>query len=448
MHQNQQQLFFSALLSITVLTQIIFLYAYHPVLFNDSIGFEGLTYVPLSYRELAINFVNGDMSSDLGARSPGYPVLMATCFYFFGTDNYESIVILQCLFGVLLFFSAYWLWSQIFDSRMAALAATATAVLEPAVILSGSNILTESLSIILLVTSLALIIYSARSSRLNLITSLLAGLCVAWLALTRPSFQMLIPLYGIYIAIVMRDKIKTKTAIVSILLFLIGSSTPVIGWNTYNYYRFDYFTMMTTQGYILTSHSAHLIEGHPEKYGEYEDIAGIVDKYARETGWGIWEAYPEIMNTRNASFIESSKLTEKMSLLIFKENLLAYTKSVLKAVKRFWESELFTGNDLRDSNAFSFINAAYSLLHQIGIIMFFSIVIMDILKPRFWLDHGVIERMLIYGIVLMLCASSTIPIAVENARYKIPLLPLIWGVVAGSLVTNFRNIRQLYQNWH
>ncbi len=447
MNQNRQQSIFIALLSITVLIQIIFLYAYHPVLFNDSTGFKGLTYIPLSYRELAVNFVNGDMSSDLGARSPGYPALMAACFYFFGIDNYESIVIIQCLFGIALFFSAYWLWSQIFNSKMAAIAATATAVLEPAVILSGSNILSESLSIILLVTSLALIIYSGRSTRLIYTTALLAGFCVAWLALTRPSFQLLIPLYAVYMLIVMRKKIKTGAYITAIASFLLSSSAPVLGWNAYNFHRFEYFTMMTTQGYILTSHSGHLINGQPEQYGEYKDIATIVDKYARETGWGIWEAYPEIMSVRNASFIESSKLTEKMSLLIFKENPLAYSKSVYNAMKRFWERKLFTDKDVKNSRTFSFINAAYGHLHNIGIILFFIIILIDLSKPHLWLKSGVIERMLIYSIVIMICFSSTIPIAVENARYKIPLLPLIWGVVAGSIIINYRNIRQFFHNW-
>jgi hypothetical protein len=447
MHLSRHQTQFIILLVLTVFIQLILLYTYHPVLFNDTNGFKGLTYVPLSYRELAINLLHGDLSNDLGARSPGYPAFMAMCFYVFGQDNYQSIVILQSLFNIVLFFSAYWLWSQIFGSNVAAIAATATAVLEPAIILCGSNILSETLSVTLLISSLALIIYSARFLRFYLVTSLLSGLFVAWLALTRPSFQILIPLYGVYMTIVLGNKVRTGTGMLTVFTFLICSSAPVLGWNTYNYQRFEYFTMMTTQGYILTSHSGQIINGQPDKYEGYEDVATIVDKYSRETGWGIWEAYPEIMKLRNTSFVESSKLSEKMSLLIFKENPYDYIKSILKAVKRFWQSKLFTGNDLLNNNIFSIINAIYSQLHKLGIFLFFGVLLVDIFKPGTWFKPTVIERVLIYSIVLIICLGSTIPIAVENARYKIPLLPLIWGIVAGSLVTNAHRVRELFTNW-
>lgn len=43
--------------------------------------------------------------------------------------------------------------------------------------------------------------------------------------------------------------------------------------------------------------------------------------------------------------------------------------------------------------------------------------------------------------------ASTLPIAVENARFKLPLLPLMWGVVAASLASNWSRIRALAAAW-
>ena len=87
---------------------------------NDTIGSHGPSFVPLSYRQLALAILHWDFSQDLGTRSPGYPAFMALNFRLFGVDNWQAIAAAQTLLALALFFCAYWLWSQIYGRGRAA----------------------------------------------------------------------------------------------------------------------------------------------------------------------------------------------------------------------------------------------------------------------------------------------------------------------------------------
>jgi hypothetical protein len=90
---------------------------------------------------------------------------------------------------------------------------------------------------------------------------------------------------------------------------------------------------------------------------------------------------------------------------------------------------------------------AYALLHAVGVVLFFCIMALDLARIRRWREPAILERLLLFSIVALVCLASTLPIAVENARYEIPLLPLMWGVVAASLVTNGPRLRELLARW-
>ena len=433
---------------LAVAVRLFFVIEYDPGLRNDSIGMKGPSFVPLSYRSLAMGILNQDLTHDVGARSPGYPAVIAASFYLFGVDNYEAIVLIQTLFGVIIFFASYWLWSQLYGKSLAALAATAVTAFEPALVLAEDQILSETLTVMLLILSLALLINAVRREKPSAWIALSCGLCVAWLALTRPAFQLIIPLYVLYILIVLRHKMKAPPAWASVLLFTAVSVLPVIGWNTFNYHRFGYFTLMTTQGYILSTHTIPLIGGHPEKYGEVSDIARILDNYHQTVeGQSIWLAYPEIMEKRQVSFVEGSRLVQELSYQVIIDNLASYLRSVLHSISGFWTGRLDPLSEFENSFLFKITSALYDFSHSIGVFLFFFVIILDLIRPKRWLEPVVLERVLMVSLIALVCVSSTVPIAFENARYKIPLHPLIWGMVASSLVVNWPSFRQLYEKW-
>ena len=431
---------------LAVAVRLFFVIEYDPGLRNDSIGMKGPSFVPLSYRHLAMGILDHDLSNDVGARSPGYPALIAASFYLFGVDNYEAIVLIQTFFGIIIFIASYWLWSQLYGQSLAALAATAVTAFEPALVLAEDQILSETLTVMLLILSLALLINAARREKPWI--AVLSGLCVAWLALTRPAFQLIIPLYALYMLIVLRNNIRTSPAWASILLFITVSVLPVVGWNTFNYHRFGYFTLMTTQGYILSTHTIPLIGGHPEKYGEYSDIARILDHYHQTVeGQSIWLAYPELMEKRQISFVEGSRLVQDLSYKIIKDNPVGYFRSVLHSISGFWTGRLDPLREFENSFIFKITSALYDFSHSIGVFLFFIVITLDLIRPKRWLEPVVLERLLMVSVVALVCISSTVPIAFENARYKIPLHPLIWGMLASALAVNWPCLRQLYEKW-
>jgi 4-amino-4-deoxy-L-arabinose transferase-like glycosyltransferase len=434
MRQTRVNLSVSVTLALAVVMRISLLYLVEPRLENDTVGFRGPTFVPLSYRHLALSLLNQDFSADLGARAPGYPAFMAACFRIFGLDNWNAIVAVQSLLGIVVFFAAFSLWSRIYGRGAAAALAAATAVLEPSVFFSESLVLSETLSVFLLLLSLWLLVDAGRST--SPLRAGAAGLSLAWLALTRPAFQLLVPLFTLYLALRLGSRLRSRAGAAALLVLALSAALPVCAWSGFNYVRFGFFTPMTTQGFILTSHSAPIASTMPERYPQYADIMEILERNARPKGLAIWLAYPEIMERRSLSFAQASNLMQDFSIEVFRDQPAAYVKSVYAAVLRFWHPQTMAPAEWQGRRSWRAFFGIYRLLHPIGVLLFFAIACFDLARIRRWRETGILERLLITSIVVLVCLASTVPIAVENARYRIPLLPLIWGVVVASAATH------------
>jgi 4-amino-4-deoxy-L-arabinose transferase-like glycosyltransferase len=443
---SRQRAALAGLLTAAVALRLLALWLVQPVVGNDTVGWKGPTFVPLSYHDLALGILNWDFAHDLGARSPGYPAFLALGFRLFGLDNWHAIAAMQSLLSLVLFISAYWLWSQLYGPGRAALLATATAVLEPVLVIAERTLLSETLSTVLLVLALALAIHAAR--RASPWVTAASGLCVAWLALARPAFQFLIPLLLVYLVLALGPQRRSLRGIAAMGLFALAAAAPVAAWNGFNYARFGYFTPMTTQGFILTSHSLPIALEAPERYARYADVVEIMARHKRAEGeMAIWLAYPEIMEQRNLSFVDASRLMQQFSMEVFRDRPVQYAKSAYNAFGHFWEPSLMAQDSWYDNVSFLFASKLYRALHAIGILLFFGVVAVDAARPGRWLRPGTLERLLMLGIVLMVCLASTMPIAIENARYNIPLLPLIWGVAVASLASNWARIRAFLASW-
>jgi 4-amino-4-deoxy-L-arabinose transferase-like glycosyltransferase len=428
----------ASIVVLAVVIRIALLVLLEPRLTNDSIGFRGPTFVPLSYRHLALAILNWDFSADLGARAPGYPAFMALSFRIFGLDNWSAIVAVQSLLGVGVFFIAYALWSQLYGRGTAAVLAAATAVFDPSVLSSESLVLSETLSVFLLLFSLWMLVGAAR--RVSPLHAGAAGLSLAWLALTRPAFQLLVLPFVLYLALRLGSRLRSRAGAVALALLALTAALPVVAWSSFNYARFGYFTPMTTQGFILTSHSAPIALKMPQRYPQYADIVDIMKRNERRRGMTIWVAYPEIMQRRNLSFAQASRLMQEFSTDVLHDQPVAYAKSVYAAFRRFWDPLTMAAPQWEGRRLYVALFGIYRYLHTIGLLLFLAIACVDIARIRRWREPGVLERLLIVSIVVLVCLASTVPIAVENARYRIPLLPLMWGVVVATVATVFPRI--------
>ncbi|GEM_PF-6075802 len=440
---NMRSFGFMAILVLALAVRLPMLIGLNPEIHNDTDGYKAPYYWPLSYRYLALEILQGDFSQDLGTRCPGYPALLAASFKLFGSDNYKAVTVIQAILGLLTVAAAFSIWSRILRNKTAVYMATIVSSFDPIILLNENNILSETLTTFLLFGSLCFLVQSIQCDRWRLPRASLAGLLLAWLALTRPAYQFIAPLYMLALIIGLKGRLLAghidRAAIVS--AFCVLSLAPMLAWNLYNYVRFDYFAPMTTQGFILTSHTALLIDGHPERYAPYADVAKIVDRYARDTVRGArrgypastWRAYPEIMKARNISFVEASRLAEKLSREIIRQNPSGYARSVWRAVIGFWGAAVYCPPGLLEAPWSRFLIRAAQFFQWTCSFCFISLCGMLLLGlPGYGkIDAGML---LIMGIVLVIWMASTIPILGENARFKMPLVPLIGGTVTGFLV--------------
>jgi 4-amino-4-deoxy-L-arabinose transferase-like glycosyltransferase len=438
--KNMSSRAFMAILLLALIVRLPMLLGLNPEIHNDTDGYKAPYYWPLSYRYLALEILQGDFSQDLGTRCPGYPALLAASFKLFGSENYKAVTVIQAVLGLLTVAAAFGLWSRLLQNKTAVYLATIVSSFDPIILLNENNILSETLTTFLLFGSLCFIVQAIQCDRWRLVRASLAGLLLAWLALTRPAYQFIAPLYMLVLIIGLRCRPWAgRAAIVG--AFCVLSLAPMLAWNLYNYIRFDYFVPMTTQGFILTSHTAALIDKHPERYAPYADVAEIVDRAAQKYGWGIWFAYPEIMKTRNVSFAEASRLSEKLSGVIMRQNPGGYARSVLRAVINFWGSAVYCPPHLLEKSWSRALIRATQFFQWTCSFCFITLCIMLLLRlpGHAKKDAGML---LIMGIVLVIWMASTLPIAVENARYKMPLVPLISGTVAGFFVYTARYVRR------
>jgi hypothetical protein len=120
---------------------------------------------------------------------------------------------------------------------------------------------------------------------------------------------------------------------------------------------------------------------------------------------------------------------QKFSIEVFRDQPVAFARSVYAAFRRFWNPYTMAPAEWQGRRSYHVLFDIYRFLHRIVVWLFFAIACFDLARIRRWRDAGVLERLLITSIVVLVCLASTVPIAVENARYRIPLLPLMWGVV-------------------
>ncbi|TAN38528.1 MAG: hypothetical protein EPN25_13435 [Nitrospirae bacterium] len=173
-------------------------YEFNPADVNDQ-GLHQRIAINLAH-EGAFSGAAGPLKPFCPVRPPLYPLLLALIMKLSGSSWFFIVRAIQ----VLLHLSTIWLIGRIalllYDgSRLAAFTAALTAALIPHTALIALDLMSETLSIFLLVASVFLVLRAASAP--GYANHILLGICAGLLILARPVFMLLLPVLWAYLII-------------------------------------------------------------------------------------------------------------------------------------------------------------------------------------------------------------------------------------------------------
>ena len=397
----------------------------------------------------------------VGTRAIGYPLFLLI----FGNLNFNVIIIIQQLLGLTSGVILFSIMDQLTANSWISAATAIFYSLSVDVLFMEVTIYSETLSTFLLLLAIyAYLRATASPTKLNL--SLL-GLNIAFLAITRPIFQALIPLMAIFV-LVPGLKRRGLKGIIPVLWFLMIPAIVMGTYSTYNFLHDRHFRIAIGRGFSSLDYL-----GFPEIYRNLpEDMSYIRDIYeekAKESGqayvgWG--QALNPLLDAQKKRG-QPYRDWDEAAFFIFKKAVWANPKGYLAVWSRafieymgdyvVWYG-LYRNNDLPSDSKHSQVSIPiyrcvrsienmFKLIQPVlSYVALFSLVLTLIFR-----GSGEIPYVSILLISLMFVSMSLLNTALEpyigQARYR-----MVWqGIIIllnGVWVTRLLNLyRDLYNEY-
>lgn len=287
------------------------------------------------YLDVAQMILRMNFSSNEGARTPGYPALLAISGL-----NENTAWIMQMGLGLListLLFAFSWKWLQ--NAPWAFFIGLAYS-LNLAQLFFEATMLAETLSTFLLLLALGLAAWIRPGRKRIWFPSLLLGAVLGFAVLTRPLYIYLGPLFLVYLYWQGRgESARRRTLLVS--AYLLPWMALVLGWSAVNWYTTKYFGPTTMTGYYLMNHTGNFIEYAPQEYATVRDIY-LKHRAEQIAATGnqsmtVWRSFINLQHTTQLSYAGLSELLTRLSLVLIVQHPLLYLQSVFVAWVDFWK---------------------------------------------------------------------------------------------------------------
>ena len=364
-----------------------------------------------------------------GQRTPGYPLLLAL-----SSNNMIITILSQNILGIITSIFLYKSLLLISFRKQHAVVFTLAITVYLPIIFFENCILSESLTLLIITLIFYFlfgIIYSERTGNLNYLT--LSILC-SYLVFIKP-FYIFIP-FIILLILLLHKRILhyrgSRYAIHRYIIIIILPTLTLTGWCSLNYINTGYFTPTTFYGF----NSAQNCVAFAEKTNiEYKQIGEIYAKYrnanqgkGRTTAMSIWEAYDELEETTNLSFVDLSHLLYDYSIVTIKQNPLEYLKQVGISWIDFWKTSLYWQYDsFAIAHANTILKAicyAERILMHILKIIFVLFIPYNLLKYK-TKKHYISPQFIISTIVLIASILQAFASYGTNSRFSFPFEILI-----------------------
>lgn len=299
------------------------LFVYQPVIYPDS-G----TYITMASQMVAFDFRGYN-----GWRTPTYPLILIL-----GGQNHKVVWLIQSLLGIFTSLILFWICFAYTANAFWSLLAGALHSLALNQLFFEANILSETVSTFLIVSSVACLLYAFRRNGPILIV-VLAGFLAGLAALSRPLYVYLGPLFFLLVLLFERD--SRRMAVSLLVAFLL----PVLGWAAFNKATIDYFGLSTQAGVNLSNHSGRFMEKASDKHAMIRDIyLKHREIKIAETGrhqQTFWYARDELLQKTGFDDATLSRELTKLSLELFAQNPILYLTGVVQSWARYWAAPLY-----------------------------------------------------------------------------------------------------------
>ena len=293
------------------------------------------------YQEVARDLVNGRLET-LHDRSVGYPLLLAVTGAA-DAPTWQLLVVSLCLH-----FASIWMLARVLLAAAVSrrwVVAFGVLLLLPPFAEPAAWVMTENLAQFMLVAGFTCLVLGFSPARIGLLAA--ASLAVGYAALTRPVYQALacglaalvlaLPaaLRGLQIAY--RDTIRAAVVLVA------GSSIILGGMSYVNFVKFNYFGVVPSLGFHLSTKTWALYERLPDEVAAVRDIlvrgrnAELAKRGSAHTGTQtIWEVRPELEAATGLSKPQLSSLLLKWNLWLIRNAPLEYLLEVARSMATYW----------------------------------------------------------------------------------------------------------------
>jgi hypothetical protein len=394
-----------------------------------------------TYMVVAKSILAGDFTEYEGRRPPGYPLVLALA----GLSPDRAWAI-QSLMGlatsVLLFYVVFTLTRS---PGVAALGGmTYNANLSQ--LFFEANLLAETTATFAITLVVAVFLaceQRLRDKRRVWRWGLVLGLIAAFATLTRPQFIFLPLLLAVLIGYAAyREGARVWSSAGWVGLTCLTSTVLILGWCWFNYAKVGYFTISTQTGIYLMDHTLAFIELAPDRYATIRDIyVRHRDQKLARRGLhnAVWEGLPEAMAATGLSLPALSKQFAHMSVEMFARHPVRYAGGVVRAWVDFWPAPIYWQPAmLRNLFVGQFLRVAWRLeqpMLRLANAIFLVLVAVVALSPALrQLIHWDLGLSTLASVVLITSVVQAVGIWAENARYAIPVQPLVIVIILSVAV--------------
>ena len=313
-------------------------------------------------------------------------------------------------------------------------------------------VLTETLAITLLLLTLFFYLKIYETSWKH---AWVAGLCSAFLLLTRPVFQVFFfVLVGITILLHLRKKERNpffKKFGKAIVIFLVFNLVGILSWSLRNKIKFDYFGMSTIMPYQLYHHTQHFF--HKYKFGEDPEVDCYAEIF-KEVDGNDSQFNDRLAREFDMNPVQISQAFLKLNLKLIKDNPVDYLKQIPPASTQYYltyspywttyyNNKLLTGPGIFPKIYLSVFQVFQKLYSSVWLLVLLVLLLPVLLlflvkkdRPVFHL-FLILEAAIHYNFLISVLSTNA---GVNNVRYRVPVEPLIILVYLAALFLLARSI--------
>ena len=353
-----------------------------------------------------------DFSEGAFFRAPLYAYFLASVYRVFGSDHVQ-VRLIQLLLGAVSCVLVYLLGKRVFDRRVAVIAALLASLNGVMIYFEGELLIPVLLVLLDLLLLLALFWAKERPSYGRWLA---CGAILGLSALARPNILLVGAALFLWIILCLGGKAGGKSKSLGYAcIFGLGAALIISPVTLRNYVKADDLVLIAWQGGMN-----FYIGNNSQSDGTSATIPG-----ARTTWWGSYgdaKIIAEETMGRSLKPSEQSRFWYVEGLKFIYHEPLSYVKLMLKKFILFWN-----GNELGNNRDLYFFTRGSSVLRLLlwrFVICFPFGLIAPLAVVGIILAHRAKKDVLLLEIFLLVYMLSIILFFV-NARYRVPLIPIL-----------------------